>query len=358
MTQSTDFYQLQRRGFRLGSAPESETHSDPIEDWKLGKPVLLKAACLELLDQQTDHIASSQELYHAVLDEQLCEDLFDVEPYNSRLSPQFESLGCSVNEGDDQEVETILYDAIDANSQDKVLAEDLWIKVSWLSFHEEDASLRFRFSFGMDFVEDVAADTNRQYYASQLTEAIFPESKLITDNATIQTALKKALECDEFQFVERIIYFNAPNGGAYLHHDRERGHAGVVYAQVTGHTFWLALTKQHLLDEITQFVTDCESNGWPNDFDNQMKQEVLRCSNDNRILRDELETFCNSALIHLINETPAFIQHLISQGHSRRLEPGDVLLLPQDDELSCCWHSVFCLGEEPGEAMSFAIRGT
>jgi len=358
VSQNANFYQLQRRGFSLGFAPDTVTSSDPIENWKLGKPVLLKAACLNHLDSHVDNISASEQLYHAVLEEELCEDLFDQEPYRSRLINHFESLGCSVNEGDDQEIETILYDAIDPKDQDVVLAEDLWMKASWLSFHEEDASLRFRFSFGVDFVEDVAADTNRQYHAAKLTEAIFPESRLITHNDTIQSALQSALECDEFNFVERIIYFNAPNGGAYLHHDRERGHAGVVYAQVTGHTFWLALTKQMLLEEINEFVTQCQNKCWPEDFDDEIKSEVLRCNQDTQTLRDELETFCNSALIHLINETPSFIAQLIKNGHSRRLEPGDVLLLPQDDELTCCWHSVFCLGEEPGEAMSFAIRGT
>jgi len=348
------FYQLQRRGFSLGVAPTTPMLSDPIENWQQGKPILLKAACLSGLENHHQHITDSEQLYLSILDEQGCESLFAQAPYAKRLDKCFESLGCSINEGDDQEIETLIYDAVDDSAE--VLAEDLWMKASWLSFHEEDASLRFRFSFGVDFVEDVAADQHRQYHASQLTEAIFPESKLITDNLRIKSALTEALKCDEFGFVERIIYFNARNGGAYLHHDRERGHAGVVYAQVTGHTFWLALNKQTLLEEITQFTQTCETNTWPNDFDSVMKTEILRCCSDMRILNDELETFSNSALIHLINETETFIKHLIDQGHSRRLEPGDVLLLPQDGELSCCWHSVFCLGEEPGEAMSFAVR--
>ena len=54
-----------------------------------------------------------------------------------------------MNEGDDQEIETVLFDALDNG---EVVAEDLWAKVSWLSFFEEDSSLRVRFSFGMDHV--------------------------------------------------------------------------------------------------------------------------------------------------------------------------------------------------------------
>jgi len=31
-------------------------------------------------------------------------------------------------------------------------------------------------------------------------------------------------------------------------------------------------------------------------------------------------------------------------------------LLPQRDLDNCVWHSVFTLGDEPGEALSFAVR--
>ena len=131
------------------------------------------------------------------------------------------------------------------------------MKASWLSFYEGDASLRFRFSFGVDFVEDVAADQNRQHYAALLTEAVSPESKIITDNQQLKHTLSQTLGSEEFRFVERIIYFNSASGGAYLHHDRERGHAGVVYAQLTGQTLWLALPQQALIDEINLFVKTC-----------------------------------------------------------------------------------------------------
>jgi len=355
VTKNSDFYQLQRRGYSLGDAPTVTTSSDPLDNWQKGKPVHLKAACLSLLPKHSDDIKRSDELYAAILDGQECDILFTQSPYFERLENNFESLGCSVNEGDEQEIETIIYDALDPSNNDNILAEDLWMKASWLSFYEDDASLRFRFSFGVDLIEDVAADKNRQHHASRLTDAIFPESQLITGNESLKEKLQTSIGENKFQFVERIVYFNAPNGGAYLHHDRERGHAGVVYTQLSGHTFWLALSKQVLLNEIQSFVTTSNKNTWPATMSAEFKTEILRCVEEQK-LSAELETFSNSALIHLINETKEFIQHLISQGHSRLLEPGDALLLPQDTELNCCWHSVFCLGEESGEALSFAIR--
>jgi len=349
---------LQRRGFSLGRAPETTESNDALANWHQGKPVLLQSICKPFLEKFASDIENSRSLYMALLDGQECDDIFTQPPYYQNLEFKFESLGCTVNEGDDQEIETIIFDALDPKDNSLIVAEDLWMKASWLSFYEEDASLRFRFSFGIDLVEDVAADKSRQLHAAALTEAIFPESQIITNNHALHKTLIETLGSDGIQFVERIVYYNSPDGGAYLHHDRERGHAGVVFAQLTGSTFWLALPKQALLDEITLFVEECKTTTWPDTLTEDIINEVIRCSASSELLALELETFSNSALIHLINETEQFIQQLINHGHSRKLSPGDVLLLPQDSELSCCWHSVFCLGEETGQALSFAIRSS
>jgi len=344
---------LLRRGFDLGSTPTHETASDASDDWQSGKPVLLKKQCLQELSEHQTAFEQSARLYQAVLNEQECDGLLDETPYLRRLKENFESLGSSINEGDDQEIETILFDGI---NNTEIIAEDLWMKVSWLSFYEEDASLRFRFSFGVDLHEDVAADTQRQHYASLLSDAIFPESILITQNHKLLSDLSTLLECDDIRFVERIVYFNSPQGGAYLHHDRERGHAGVVYAQLTGSTFWLALTRKCLVDEIILFVNSCQASSWPINIINTMQVELSKLAQEPKKLSAELESFSNDTLIHLINETEAFVQQLISNGHSRTLQSGDILLLPQETEDHCCWHSVFTLGETSGEALSFAIR--
>jgi len=254
----------------------------------------------------------------------------------------------------DQEIETVLFDVME---NDELIAEDLWVKASWLSFYEEDASLRFRFSFGVDLHEDVAADVLRQSYSALLAEAVFPESSIITKNSELNKQLFAILACDEAKFVERIVYFNAPEGGAYLHHDRERGHAGVVYAQLSGRTFWLALPRVDLIKEIIDFVANCKNEGWPASIDTTMQNELIALSNNPASLTDELESFSNTTLIHTMNETEAFVQQLIRNGHSRQLQAGDMLLLPQETADKCCWHSVFTIGEETGEALSFAIRG-
>lgn len=364
---------LKRRGFHFGSISQlsarRQNNPNSLDNWRQGKPILLKDACTQILKAHKTSIKQSFQLYKAVLSNQNADEILAEPPYQQRLDNSFEALGCSINEGDDQEIETVLFDAIDPKTQDIVddvlivtenliVAEDLWMKISWLSFHEKDASLRFRFSFGVDLHEDVALDKKRQYYAALLTDAIFPESNIITNHRKLQQQLTQILKCKQINFVERIIYFNAPNGGAYLHHDRERGHAGVVYAQLSGATFWLALSKQALIDEILLFIKNAKkSQSWPDSITPDMQIELGKLSKNYDALSAELDSFSNSTLIHLINETESFVQQLINHGHSRTVKTGDMLLLPQQTELNCCWHSVFTLGEETGESLSFAIRG-
>lgn len=353
---------LIRRGFDLGSinlaSLNEQSHADtkPLEDssrWQHGQPTLIQGICAEALNQHQTDLRQAEKLYIAILDEHECDGMLAQEPYAERLAAKFESLGCSVNAGDDQEIETVLFDAL---ANEKIVAEDLWMKVAWLSFHEEDASLRFRFSFGVEHEEDVAADQSRQHYAAELTDAIFPESRVITQNQNLHTRLKALLNSASVRFVERIVYFNSPNGGAYLHHDRERGHAGVVYAQLSGATFWLALPKHRLVTEITEFIQSSNVSGqWPSTLTSEMQQELIAISPQPKAIADQLDTFANSALVHLINETQDFVQQLIDHGHGHVVEAGDALLLPQEAEDTCCWHSVFNLGDESGQALSFAI---
>lgn len=345
--------QLVRRGFMLGSArskASEHAHQNGLDRWNQGQSVYLPGQCRATLAKHRTNIKQTESLVTAIIDDRGCDSVLANAPYVDRLEPKFQSLGSTFNEGDEQEIEMVMFDAMDG---DRVIAEDLWLKASWLSFHDDDLSLRFRFSFGIDFEQDVAADPYRQHLAAELTDAVFPESSIITDNSDLIDKLKTLLASNEVRFVERIIYFNGPNGGAYLHHDLERGHAGVVFAQLTGNTFWLALPKQALIEEIIRFS---KSHPWPDSLTLEMRKEMNNLISDRCYLAEQLDSFANASLIHLINETEEFVQFLIARGYSTKLEPGDVLLLPQATEDTCCWHSVFCLGDEMGQALSFAVR--
>ncbi|MDD5035055.1 MAG: hypothetical protein PHE55_09875, partial [Methylococcaceae bacterium] len=234
----------------------------------------------------------------------------------------------------------------DAWQEDDIVADNLWCKASWLSFDEEDGSLRLRFSFGIEGYEDVAADPERQFWAAKLTDAIFPESAAVTEHPGLNGILAEMLSCQRLAFTERIVYFNAPNGGAQMHHDVERGHDGVVFAQMSGSTFWLALSKPKLMDEIDAFLAESTAD-W---------LELRKLTADRTSFAAYLEQSDHELAEALMDRHPEFFRHLIERGYAYVLRPGDVLLMPQYSTDTCVWHSVLCLGDEPGEGLSFALK--
>ncbi|MDQ7057247.1 MAG: hypothetical protein Q9N62_01785 [Ghiorsea sp.] len=138
----------------------------------------------------------------------------------------------------------------------------------------------------------------------------------------------------------------------------ERGHAGVVFAQLSGSTFWLALAKPKLMDEVIVFVTNAENKQaiasvLPQANNQQMLKKLCDKRGDLRCYMEEPD---HELVEALIDRCPEFIAHLVAQGYSHTLQTGDVLLLPQRDLDNCVWHSVFTLGDTPGEALSFAVR--
>ena len=351
---------LGRRGYQLGWV--EEIPSPQHIDWQQAKAawhhmdaIMLPGLFKTDIANHEQDITQAQQLAEAVLAGEPCDALFTQAPYLDRLQPKFELLAASCDESDAQEIETLDFDVMQG---DEVVAEGLWVKASWLSFEEEDASLRFRFSFGMVGYEDVAADFDRQQYAAELTEAIFPASRIISENASLQKMLCDILDTKQASYVERIIYFNAPQGGAQFHQDVERGHAGVIFAQLYGRTAWLALSKTQLIKEIQLFMnTDHAQRDYLATInDEQAWQTLVQHCGSTKSINEYLDASDNDAIEYLINRVPRFTQTLIEKGYGFILNPGDALLLPQDDVNNCCWHSVFCIDDYPGQALSFAIR--
>ncbi|WP_038247030.1 hypothetical protein [Ghiorsea bivora] len=352
---------LKRRGFDLGCIQIPEKTAMPSSSqvqqaWQNDAAIVLPQLLRNDLEKYTENIKESHILMQNVL--RTCDfvPFLEQTPYVERIQQNFFIVAASPEEHDEQGIEKVYFDAFDQD-EDDVVAEELWCKASWLSFHDEDASLRFRFSWGMEGYEDVSADPLKQAWAGKLCDVLFPESHIITNNATILSHLSSILS-KKPSFVERIVYFNAPNGGAQFHHDVERGHAGVVFAQLSGSTFWLALAKPKLMDEIISFVTNAKNQ--------QAIASVLPQENDQQTLKTlchnredlscHMEDPDHELVEALIDRCPEFIAHLVARGHSHILQAGDVLLLPQRDLDNCVWHSVFTLGDTPGEALSFAVR--
>lgn len=351
---------LHRRGVRLGwvlpNAPEKPLRNAELQRrWQTGAPVYLPRLLRELLPAYRQEIRRSERLMQQIVDGADGAALLSRAPYRARLAQNFEMLASYCNEGDLQEIVTLEFDAVRGP---RTLAENLWLKLAWLSFEPGDASMRFRFSFGIADLDDVAADLPRQRWAARLAEAVLPESAIITANASLKARLRRILRIGAMDFLERIVYFNAPGGGAQFHHDVERGHLGVIFAQLTGRTAWLALAKPDLIQELRYFFADSENQTEIKRLlsDPKDRDVVFNKARNSRRLGAYLDAPDNDPIARIINRSPLFTRQLLEHGHGFALEPGDVLLLPQANFDACCWHSVFCLDEQPGEALSFAIR--
>ncbi len=351
---------IRRRDFYSGMISVQQSVS-PIdftaatEKWRLNQPILLATLLKDKLVDFQSFIVQSKSLYETVVAGEDIDDVLDSEVYERNLLPTFELLCSRFDAGDEQEIVSVDFDT----HIDNELIEDLWMRVSWLSFEESDASLRFRFSFGMEGFEDVSQDLQKQQLAAKLEESVFPESAIVSQSTLLSETLTQIAGIQHFQFLERIVYFNAPNGGAQFHHDAEKGHVGVVYAQLSGKTFWLTLAKQDLIQEIIVFVSHPEQSdvlqsllGNENSANPDKIANVLQAEFIGQALND----LFHPTLVELLNNNKAFFECLVANGHGYFLEPGDVILLPQASMSHCAWHSVFCVGNEVGEALSFAIK--
>lgn len=351
---------LKRRGTALGwiaAEPAASANDNDLRAaWHGSRPYVLPGHGSAAIPDYTADIEQAQRLMERVAAGESPADLLDVSPYSDRLLPRFEMLAATSDESDMQEIETIEFDAME---DEEIIGENLWCKCSWLSYEDDDDSLRFRFSFGMAGYEDVAADIERQIYAGELTEAIFPESAIISGDKRLEQKLCRALGIGKLAYVERIIYFNAPNGGAQFHQDVERGHLGVVFAQVRGRTGWLACSKSELMDEVEKFVADAKNRAILDKLlsDASALKELTSISADRAQLTLWMDdNDCNEPLELLLNRCPEFHEQLTNCGYTFIINPGDMILLPQKGINECCWHTVFCLDGFAGEALSFAIR--
>jgi len=353
---SADAQILQRRDWQLGwitpnTRPPLPESNVVAEAWNDDAAVMLPGI-IPISPLQAD-IAKARLLMEQALDGAELADVLESEGQYEGLK-SFPLVGVSSEDHDEQGIEKVYFDA---EQDGELMAEGLWCKASWLSFIDEDASLRFRFSFGMEGFEDVAADPVSQHWAGELCSAVFPESRAITENPLILEQLRHLLGAEP-AFVERIVYFNAPNGGAQMHHDVERGHDGVVFAQLTGSTFWLALSKPRLLDELVAFAGDSAHADaivavLPKAGDRKKLTGLL---SDRAVLSEYMEEPDHELVEAIMDRSPDFIGHLVERGYAHVLEAGDVLLMPQRDLDNCVWHCVICLGDEPGEGLSFAVR--
>ncbi|MDQ7059443.1 MAG: hypothetical protein Q9N62_14015 [Ghiorsea sp.] len=160
-----DKVQLKRRGFDLGEVTTNQaSHPSDVEikqAWLDDKAIVLPALLSSELQTYAKDIKQAHQLMQQVLTRAEVTPFLEQPPYLERIQENFFIVAASPEEHDEQGIEKIYVDAF-ASNEDDIVAEELWCKASWLSFHDEDASLRFRFSWGMEGYEDVSSDPLKQ----------------------------------------------------------------------------------------------------------------------------------------------------------------------------------------------------
>lgn len=243
--------------------------------------------------------------------------------------------------------------------------DDLWVKTQRLSTHPDDESLRLRVSFGDEGGDDASRDLHRHRLVSQLSERLFPELIPLHQDHELRGLIGEWTRSRPL-FTQTIAYWNAPNGGALFHHDafdeplsgRQRG---VLYAQLTGATAWLALSIADLAERVLEFV-DLLQEGVFGELQEHLlgtgdrKQGFMKIFASRETLEAELALPGCGRLAPLVNRGPEFTALLADAGHGFIVSEGDVIILPNHGYVSTCMHSVFCASEEPAFSFSMAIR--
>jgi hypothetical protein len=159
--------------------------------------------------------------------------------------PALKFCGTSTDVGDPREIEKVHIELGGMGSAGK----QLYAKLSWIAEDERDHSLRVRFSFGNERSGAWRSAPRSALAGDQLAELVFPECELLARHRAL-LALLDRLHGAPVRLSERIVYSNAPGGGASFHHDAEPGQLAVVYGQMCGSTGWLALPRGALAQEL------------------------------------------------------------------------------------------------------------
>lgn len=251
---------------------------------------------------------------------------------DARFSPS----GAVVDMGDAREIEKVYVDGMQGQ---RFVARGLYAKLSWIAHDERDVSLRIRFSFGSENLLDWQRETRRAPWANRYAEALFPECAVLARNRRLVGRIEGLLG-RRVRLGERIIYNNAPDGGAIFHHDCEPHQHGVVFGQLAGETAWLALPKRALARHMAEFA---RTPAWKRLTGTPARAlKALDLEGDARVAR-------------LLNESPEFSARLVASGALFHLRAGDALVLPNHGWNDTCWHSVFALGKRASLAHSYGI---
>lgn len=343
---------LLRRGVALGTLAELEGRARSLSPgrnrrrWNKARPILLPG----LLRKEVEANALEREVYDELRTAGGLRSWFERQETSFTVSQVPHAMT-----DPERDLESL---ALEAQPQ------SLWLKTGRLSTHEADHSLRLRFSFGREVDDDANRDPAAHAEVARLARDCVPMVSALESNGTLRTLLESTCGAAP-TFSQHIVYWNAPQGGARFHHDAfgdpdPSGQRGVAFTQISGSTVWLALSIRDLAQCVVEFATIL-SEGQMREvreelFAGDRLVELMRFAREPETCVAELAQPGCGYLGPLVDLCPEFTALLADRGFALRLEPGDLLLLPNHGFAKTAMHSVFCASDESGEALSVAIR--
>ncbi len=322
---------LRRRGANLGYAVEVHRTFPSLPQaqrtWRAGAPVFLPGVLGEAPTRHAAAIGNSLRMF-----DRLRRGGRFVDALERRLQDDvdLEYAGSTIDKNDSREIERVF---VDAKPGGKLVAKDLWAMLAWIANDESDLSMRIRFSAGLERIEEWMQATDLTAgWVDQFAGRAFPECAAIMACDRLRTILDHLIG-KPHRLSERILYNNAPDGGAVFHHDAEPGQIGVCFNQLEGHTAWLTLPKRRLAHLLVR-TGFCR---------------------DQRAAMAALDDSDDKKLWTRLNRDAGFTAWLAAHGALFVLGAGDSILLPSHSIDDVAWHSVLALGEKPSLAHSYGL---
>ncbi|HEB52405.1 MAG TPA: hypothetical protein ENI87_04015 [bacterium] len=326
-----EVFGLRRRGADLGqvvsvhrTTPDERTQH---QRFRACEPIFLPGVLGDAVLAYEREIAASLQMFDRLrANGQLLDEL------ERRLADDDELryAGSTIDRDDPRCVERCF---VDVERDGTTVAADLWAMLAWITRDEPDESLRIRFSSGLDQLEEWMATGD--FVASQVdrfARRAFPECDAILGCPALRRRLDALLDRPH-RLSERIVYNNAPDGGAAFHHDAEPGQLGVVFAQLEGRTAWFALGKRRLARLLVRYGTAARE----------------------RDAMAALDRAPEPILSEVLNRDPDFARLLAAHGALFLLRAGDAIVLPSRGPDDVAWHSVLAIGDRPSLAHSYGI---
>jgi hypothetical protein len=322
---------LRRRGADLGFAVETErtppSADEALARWQRSEAVFLPGVLGSGPGDHARAITASLRMFDRL---RRGAPFLDELDRRLRADGDLRYAGSTADRDDRREIERVF---VDACPNGVCVAKDLWAKLTWIADDATDRSLRIRFSAGLEQIEEWMQSTDLTGgWVDQFAARAFPECAAVLACRPLRARLQALLQRPH-RLSERIVYNNAPDGGAVFHHDAEPGQLGVVFSQLEGHTAWLTLPKRRLAALLvrTGRAATCAA-----------AMAALDRGDDRPLWR-------------VLNRDAGFTAHLAAHGALFVLRAGDAILLPSQGIDDVAWHSVLALGPRPSLAHSYGL---